>query len=202
MLMPVGRAELAKIVYWIYSFFCHQLPERSFFLFGAKPMDTLAEIQAAWEPSSDPLVLRRFIGDPVIGWKVAWSDRAVSFYTSIWLFAAIRWPWPLCPCSRPRLLSLLFLLPMAVDGFPHLISDLSGIERGFRANNLWLVALTGNALPPWFYAGDALGSFDFWMRLLTGLLAGWGIADLVVHSVRKGGSTQPESQTLGYLLRE
>jgi hypothetical protein len=27
-----------------------------------------------------------------------------------------------------------------------------------------------------FYAGDALGSFNSWMRLITGLLGGLGIA--------------------------
>lgn len=183
-LMYLGQSELAGVIYRIYSFFCHQLPQRSFFLFGTKPMYTLAEIQAAWKPTTDPLVLRQFIGNPIIGWKVAWSDRMVSFYTSIWVFTALRWFWSPALSKHPNLMSLLFLAPMAVDGFSHLVSDLSGIDQGFRANNLWLVVLTDNALPPWFYAGDALGSFNSWMRLFTGLLAGWGIADLLVRCVR------------------
>ena len=171
-LMHLGQTEVAGLIYKVYSFFCHQLPQRSFFLFGVKPMYSLAEIQAAWKATTDPLILRQFIGNPVMGWKVAWSDRMVSFYTSVWVFTALRWFWGTGSNKSP-LTSLVFLVPMAGDGFSHFISDLSGIGQGFRTNNLWLVALTGNALPVWFYSGDALGSFNSWMRLLTGLLAGW-----------------------------
>ncbi len=191
--MHLGQTELAGLIYKIYSFFCHQLPQRSFFLFGVKPMYNLVEIQTAWRPTMDPLVLRQFIGNPVMGWKVAWSDRMVSFYTSIWVSTILRWFWWPGSYKNSKRTALLFLLPMAVDGFSHLISDLSGIGQGFRANNAWLVALTGNALPSWFYAGDTLGSFNFWMRLLTGLLAGWGIAGLVVYYCREypGSLTEP-----------
>jgi hypothetical protein len=64
---------------------------------------------------------------------------------------------------------------MAVDGTSHLISDLAGIGQGFRDSNVWLAALTNHALPPGFYAGDAWGSFNSLMRLLTGILFGLGI---------------------------
>lgn len=47
-----------------------------------------------------------------------------------------------------------------------------------RDSNAWLVFLT-NGVFPGFYAGDALGSFNWWLRLLTGLLAAWGIAAFV-----------------------
>lgn len=53
-----------------------------------------------------------------------------------------------------------------------MVSDVAGLGQGFRDSNAWLAALTGQALPSWFYAGDALGSFNSWMRLLTGLLFG------------------------------
>ncbi len=56
-----------------------------------------------------------------------------------------------------------------------MISDFAGIGQGFRDNNLWLASLTNYSLPSAFYAGDALGSFNSWMRLLTGLLAGVAI---------------------------
>ena len=55
------------------------------------------------------------------------------------------------------------------------MSDLAGIGQGFRDTNAWLAALTGNAFAPGFYTGDALGSFNSWMRLLTGVLFGLGI---------------------------
>jgi hypothetical protein len=52
---------------------------------------------------------------------------------------------------------------------------LAGIGQGFRDSNLWLAVITNNALSASFYVGDALGSFNSWMRFITGLLAGLGI---------------------------
>ncbi len=173
--MNLGWSGAGKALYLIYSFFCHQLPERSIFLFGEKPMYTLTEIQGVWQNTFNPMILRKFIGNPQMGWKVAWSDRMISFYTSIWIFALL-WSW-IRRLVKPLPIwgFILFLLPLALDGGSHMISDLAGIGQGFRDNNLWLVRLTSNALPVLFYAGDALGSFNSWMRILTGLMAGFGI---------------------------
>jgi uncharacterized membrane protein len=70
---------------------------------------------------------------------------------------------------------VLFLLPMAVDGVSHFISDLYGFGQGFRDSNAWLANLTNYAFSPGFYASDAWGSFNSLMRLLTGVLFGLGI---------------------------
>lgn len=43
-------------------------------------------------------------------------------------------------------------------------SDLAGIGQGFRDSNAWLAALSQQSLPAAFYAGDAWGSFNAWMR--------------------------------------
>jgi uncharacterized membrane protein len=86
----------------------------------------------------------------------------------------------------------LLLLPMAIDGGTHWISDtLSGMEHGFRYSNQWLAALTGNALPQWFYYGDALGSFNSWMRLITGLLFGVAFVWLGFRGSHDAGSANP-----------
>ena len=61
---------------------------------------------------------------------------------------------------------------MIIDVGTHSASDLAGIGNGFRDSNLWLAALTGNSLPAWFYVGDSLGSFNSWMRLVTGVVFG------------------------------
>ena len=45
--MKLGLTSAGNTIYLIYSTQCHQLPQRSFFLFGLKPMYSLAEIQAA-----------------------------------------------------------------------------------------------------------------------------------------------------------
>lgn len=174
--MKLGMRSAADVIYFIYSFFCHQLPERSFFVFGEKPMYSLNEIQAAWQDTINPMILRKFTGNDWMGWKIAWSDRMISFYTSVWLFA-LAW-WPLRRQARPLSwwVFVLLLLPIAIDGSTHAISDLAGIGQGFRDTNRWLVTLTNNSLPGTFYAGDALGSFNSWARFVTGLMAGYGIA--------------------------
>lgn len=175
LLMDAGLILPGKVIYWIYSFLCHQLPERSYFLFGPNISYGLTEIQSAWQNTSEIAILRQFIGNPQMGWKVAWSDRMVAMYTSLWVFS-IAWGF-----FRRKLRALpwwgllLILLPMAVDGTSHMISDLAGIGSGFRDTNLWLAALTNNSLPVSFYAGDAWGSFNAWMRLVTGVLFGLGI---------------------------
>ena len=81
--MHLGSVGAANIIYAFYSTQCHQLPQRSFFLFGPKVMYPLAEIQAAWANTTDPLALRQFVGNPAMGWKVAWSDRMVSMLSLI-----------------------------------------------------------------------------------------------------------------------
>lgn len=181
--MQAGWSGAGRVIYLIYAFFCHQLPERSYFLFGQKPMYTLAEVQGAWQQTLNPFLLRQFIGDATMGWKVAWSDRMISFYTSIWLFAVI-WA-PMRRRAKPLSWWVfgLLLLPIALDGGTHAVSDLAGIGRGFRDTNAWLATLTQNALPAWFYAGDALGSFNSWMRNLTGVAAGFGIAWLAFPAI-------------------
>lgn len=173
--MQVNWTAPARAIYGFYSLLCHQLPERSFFLFGPRTTYGLSEIQAAWQPTLNPLILREFIGNPALGWKVAWSDRMVSMYTSVLLFAWIWWPMRKKIKPLPWLGLILLLLPMAVDGTSHLISDLAGIGAGFRYDNAWLAALSGSRFAASFYGGDALGSFNSWMRLLTGLLFGLGI---------------------------
>lgn len=183
--MKIGWSSAGKAIYFIYSFFCHQLPERSFFLFGQKTMYSLSEIQSAWQDTINPMILRQFIGNTDMGWKIAWSDRMISFYTSIWIFA-VAWS-PFRKKIKP--LSLLFfallLLPIALDGGTHMLSDLAGIGQGFRDSNQWLTSLTNHSLPVSFYVGDAFGSFNSLMRLITGLLAGLGVAWLAFPSLEE-----------------
>ena len=61
---------------------------------------------------------------------------------------------------------------MSIDGTTHALSDLEGIGQGFRDTNIWLQMLTNNAFSITFYQGDALASFNSWMRLITGVLFG------------------------------
>jgi uncharacterized membrane protein len=174
--MAAGWMLPGDIIQRIYMTQCHQLPDRSFFLFGPQITYSLPQIQTAWQNTLDPAVLRQFIGNPQMGWKVAWSDRMVAMYTGTWILG-LAW-WFLRRHIRPLPVwgLILFWLPMALDGGTHFISDfLSGMGAGFRYDNNWLAALTGHSLPGWFYAGNALGSFNSDMRLLTGILFGLGL---------------------------
>jgi uncharacterized membrane protein len=197
-LMATGLESGGRLIYKVYSTQCHQLPERSYFLFGPRLMYPLADINTVW-PYTDHFRLRQFIGTPEMGYKVAWSDRMVALYTPLFigglLFALTRrraeargsgsatvWQ-PL-----PFRWFLVALGPMAVDGVTHMISDITNYNFGFRETNAWLAMLTGNIFAPTFYAGNAIGSFNWWMRLLTGLLAGFAIVWLI-YPILEGGFT-------------
>jgi uncharacterized membrane protein len=178
-LMHLGWYSPAKAVYTIYSFLCHQMAQRSFFMFGPQPMYNIDQLPVTLTGNevANMQILREFIGSPGLGWKVAWSDRMVSMYGAIWVFGMVYGWFRHHRTIRP--LGWIgfgaLLLPMAIDGGTHWLSDIGGgMVSGFRYDNLWLANLTGNALPHWFYYGDALGSFNSWMRLITGVLFGLG----------------------------
>ena len=172
--MRLGWTPFGNAIYDLYATQCHQMAQRSFFLFGAQPMYDLEEFPLTLTGKSlqDMLTLRSFRGNEVFGWKVAWSDRMVYMYSSLWVVTIACWflsryrPW------KPIRIwvFILLLVPMVVDGGTHLLSDGSGLSAGFRYDNVWLAALTNNVFAESFYKGDALGSFNSLMRLITGAL--------------------------------
>jgi uncharacterized membrane protein len=178
--MALGLTWPGKALYFVYNFFCHQLPERSWFLFGPSFSYTQAQIAEAWgqplSAISNELIRRQFIGTPELGWKVAWSDRMVAMYGSIFLFGL------LYALLRERGIQIkkipwwlfgLFILPLAVDGATHLINDALGLD--FRQTNQWAVILTNNAFSADFYIDDLFGSLNSVLRIVTGLLFGLGV---------------------------
>jgi len=189
-LMAIDATGIADAIYFFYSLLCHQLPQRSLFLFGPKVSYSLTEIGGVWQ-YENILTLRQFVGNSAMGWKVAWSDRMVAMYGSLWIGGI------LYAVFRNRLMRLplvawvyLGVLPMAVDGFSHLANDVvAGISgTGFRDTNAWLQFLTANIFPETFYAGDAFGSFNSLARLVTGVLFGlttvWFIYPFVETAMR------------------
>jgi uncharacterized membrane protein len=193
-LMRLGWTDAGRAIYAAYSFLCHQLPQRSFFLFGERLSYSLPEIQSAWQATNDPWVLRQFVGTLEMGFKVAWSDRMVSLYTSIPLAALLWWPLRKRVRALPLWGLLLLGLPIVVDGASHMVSDLAGIGAGFRDSNLWLATLTGSRLPASFYAGDAWGSFNSLMRLITGVLFGAGVVLAVFPRLYADFSPEPRPE--------
>jgi uncharacterized membrane protein len=178
--MELGLIWPGKAIYFIYTFFCHQLPERSWFLFGPQFSYPQTEIAQAWGVSMSEMgsefFRRQFIGTPELGWKVAWSDRMVSMYGSIFLFGlgyALLRELGIKVKGFSWKALLLLILPMALDGTTHLIND--ALPLDFRQTNTWAVFITGNTLSAEFYADDMWGSLNSLLRLITGLLFGLGV---------------------------
>lgn len=116
-LMYVGHERAAKGIYLLFRPLCHQLPERSFFLFGPQPVYSIAELSAALGGA----VPVRYIGDARLGYKMAVCQRDVAIYGSMflamvaygpWAGRLRRWPlWALAVCAAP----------MAIDGGGQLV---------------------------------------------------------------------------------
>jgi len=122
-LMALGYTWPAKIIYTLYKPLCHQLPQRSFFLLGPKPVYSLEDLQKLVGPeklATDSLA-RAFIGDPTLGYKMAYCQRDTAMYTSLLLtgmaFGLVRHR--LKPL--PFVLYLVSLVPLAVDGLAQLL---------------------------------------------------------------------------------
>ena len=135
-LMEAGAEAPAKIIYTIYRPACHQLPERSFFLFGESSAYDRSELPANGVADSDNVFVRRnYVGDPEHGYKVAICQRDVAIYGSMFLMGLL---FALMRGHLPRLKVrwlLLFALPMIIDGGTQLV--------GLRSSTWQLRLITG-----------------------------------------------------------
>lgn len=118
-LMDAGWTVPAKAIYTIYRPACHQRPERSYFYGGPAAIYSVEELEAAGV-DTNPFV--RAIGNEQVGWKVAFCERDVAIYGSIFLtglaYAVFR---KQLSAKRMRLRRFaLFLVPMAIDGIVQL----------------------------------------------------------------------------------
>ena len=66
-LMKVGAVGPARVIYFVYRFLCHQLADRSFFLFGPKFMYSYAELLPMAPDAVTKHELRTFIGSLELG---------------------------------------------------------------------------------------------------------------------------------------
>jgi uncharacterized membrane protein len=125
-LSPLARANgnelLGRLIFWIYSPLCHQLPERAFFVYG---------------------------------YQVAYCHRDVAIYTTLFaggvLFGLVgKWIKP-----APWWFALALSLPILIDGGSHMLDDLlPAVIRG---------------------GGDAIGTVNFWLRIITGVLFAFAV---------------------------
>lgn len=190
LLMQFGLNGPAELIYMLYTPLCHQMAQRSFFLFGKEVMYTPQEfpILLSGDLVQDMFALKAFTGNELLGWKVAWSDRMVYMYGMTWI--ALIFYHKFRTRFQIKRINLVFfvilLLPMAVDGLSHVISDFQGgLFEGFRYQNNWLTHLTYNVLPQSFYVGDSFGTFNSWMRLISGIGFGIGVVWLIIPIIDK-----------------
>ena len=127
----------AQVIYSIYSPLCHQWAFRSFFLFGeqyayphaAARVAGLTTFEAATgiTDQGDParLAARAFEGNPLMGYKVAFCERDVAIWGALFLFGLV---FALTGRRIPKLhwafWVALGIVPMGIDGFTQLISQL------------------------------------------------------------------------------
>lgn len=125
-LMKAGAAAPASWIYTVYSYTCHELGFRSFFLFGEKAYYPRDEFQA--DTGIDPgdlYAARDFRGNELLGYKLALCERDLAIYGSL-LLAGIAFHF-----LRGRVKPLhwvlwiaIGILPMGLDGGIQLLSYL------------------------------------------------------------------------------
>ena len=139
-LMDVGAKVPANIIYTIYKPLCHQFGFRSFFLFGeqayyplkeanisgVQTFDAVTGFQDLHNPTAfSRLQAREFIGNSVVGYKMALCERDMGIYSAIFLFGI------LYALTGRRLKPLHWMLwvliglgPIGLDGFSQLFSQM------------------------------------------------------------------------------
>jgi uncharacterized membrane protein len=119
-LMDLGAERAAAIIYLIYRPLCHQLPQRSFFLFGPQVVYTVTELADRVGMAVGPdLATRAFVGNEEIGYKTALCQRDIAIYGTILLlglvYGVLRRFWKVRPL--PFWAYVVFgVVPMLVDG--------------------------------------------------------------------------------------
>ncbi len=156
-LMKTGAKAPANLIYRGFSLVCHQLAFRSFYLFGEQfyypraaagieGVKTLAQATGLSEGSNaaDLYAARTFVGNDVVGYKVALCQRDVGIYGGILLFGL------LFSLTRRRLWAIPWyvwiivgMIPIAVDGVSQLLSQPPLSFLPFRESTPALRVLTG-----------------------------------------------------------
>lgn len=157
-LMNAGQEALARPIYSLYGFACHQLPFRSWFLFGEQTIYprasaevegvmTFQEASGIDESSGDPrdlLSMRDFIGNETMGYKVAYCQRDIAIYGAMLLFGVVY----LATGSRIKPLHWMLwiaigIAPIALDGFSQLLSQPPFSFWEYRESTPLLRTITG-----------------------------------------------------------
>jgi len=155
--MRAGWTAPAGAIYKTYSFVCHNLSYRSWFLFGEQTaypraaagvegLQTFGAVTGIGETNStqDVIAARTFTGNETVGYKVAFCERDVAIYLGILLFGL------LYAATRRRIPPLHWLVwliiglgPIGLDGFSQLLSQPPFSLWPYRESTPLLRTLTG-----------------------------------------------------------
>ncbi|MGC9335019.1 MAG: DUF2085 domain-containing protein [Anaerolineae bacterium] len=167
-LMHLGAERAAWLIYTVYRPLCHQLPQRSWFLFGPQLAYRLPELMALAGDAVTGAFSNSFVGNEDVGYKVAICQRDTAIYGAIFLFGllfgALRRRWNVRPLPWWAYI-LLGLVPMGLDGGYQLLSYLLPL------------VLPSISLQP--YEATPL------MRVITGMLFGWATVWLAYPYVQE-----------------
>ncbi|MCL4265456.1 MAG: DUF2085 domain-containing protein [Anaerolineae bacterium] len=170
-LLAEGYEAAGTAVYRFLAPHNHQLPERSYFLFGESGFIRTYSLEQVIAFGADPQQAQAFTGNAHMGYKTALNHRMVAIFMGM-VIGGLVWGWRRGRPSLSLFVFILFTLPLLLDGFSHIISEQGS---GFRESNDWLVVLTGGMGTAVFYTGTTAGTLNWWLRTLTGLLFGLGL---------------------------
>lgn len=119
-LMALGAKGPASVIHAIYRPMCHQLPFRSWFLFGPQFAYTLPELaQRVGMDAVPDASVRAFVGNEALGYKVALCQRDTAIYGAILIFGLVYGPlrrrWKVPPLPWWAYLGF-GIVPMMLDG--------------------------------------------------------------------------------------
>lgn len=137
-LMQLGATAPARVIYAVYRGLCHELPERSYFLFGPQVTYSLAQLEADNVlPGGTVLQRPQYVGDHDHGYKIALCQRDLAIYGSMLVVGLLYGVMRRRRAIRPLKVWMfaLFLIPIAVDGLSQL--------PGWRESNWVLRTVTG-----------------------------------------------------------
>ncbi len=147
MAMHAGLTGLGNVIYTIYAPLCHQLPFRSWFLYGEQiiypraqaglpggTFEDYASVESFFEgvdvETVNPQLIiegKRFKGSERMGWKVAFCERDVSIYAAIALFGVVYVVLRRLGIKVPYLpfwaYLLIAIIPIGLDGFSQFFSN-------------------------------------------------------------------------------
>lgn len=161
--MKIGAPIPAAVIYTIYKPLCHQFGFRSFYLFGEQSYYPLKEAGMqgviTFEEATgignqrdaigvSRLAAREFIGNDVVGYKIALCERDVAIYGAIFLFGIL---YALTGRKLKPLHWALWIVigmgPIGLDGFSQLFSQIewSGLANilPYRESTPFIRVLTG-----------------------------------------------------------